>query len=111
MGFSKTSIPRYIWTDDVTAENLLVAVKDFLNAFNLKGRPFHISGESYAGVYIPFLATHMLEDISEDKVNLAGVLIGNGLTDFDTDVERSMVEFGFYHGLVSIELYNSFKRN
>jgi carboxypeptidase C (cathepsin A) len=111
VGFSKTSDPKYLWTDDVTAENLLVAVKDFLNAFNLKGRPFHISGESYAGVYIPFLATHMLEDTSEDKVNLSGVLVGNGLTDFDTDVERSMVEFGFYHGLISIELYNSFKRN
>jgi len=60
-----------------------------LNEFSeLKGRPFYISGESYAGVYIPFLATHMLDDTSFDKVNLKGVLIGNGLTDFDTDIDK-----------------------
>ena len=112
VGFSKTSNPDFLWTDDVTADNLLFAVKDFLSEFtDLEGRPFYISGESYAGVYIPFLATHMLEDTSENKVNLKGVLIGNGLTDFDTDVERSMVDFGFNHGLISIETYNSFKRN
>ena len=112
VGFSKTIDPKFLWTDDVTAENLLYAVKDFLNEFSeLKSLPFYISGESYAGVYIPFLATHILEDTSENKVNLKGVLIGNGLTDFDTDIERSMVNFGFYHGLISEETYNSFKRN
>ena len=111
VGFSTTSNPYYLWRDDDTAENLLYAVKDFLNEFNLKGREFYISGESYAGVYIPFLATHMLEDTSADKVNLKGILVGNGLTDFDTDVERSMVEFGFNHALISKETYNIFKRN
>ena len=111
VGFSKTEDPEFTWTDDVTADNLMYAIKDFLRAFNLTGREFYVSGESYAGVYIPFLATHILEDTSEDKVNLKGVLVGNGLTDFDTDVQRSMVEFGFYHGMVPIELYNSFKRN
>ena len=90
----------------------MYAVKDFLNEFNLKGRDFYISGESYTGVYIPFLATHMLEDTyTIDKVNLRGVLIVNGLTDFDTDVKRSMVEFGFYHGLISVETFDIFKRN
>ena len=108
VGFSKTSNPEYLWTDD----NLLYAVKDFLNEFDLKGRDFYISGESYTGVYIPFLATHMLEDTyTTDKVNLRGVLIVNGLTDFDTDVERCMVEFGFYHGLISVETFDIFKRN
>lgn len=112
VGFSKTVDKDFLWTDDITAENLLAGIKDFLKEFDLKDREFYISGESYAGVYIPFLATHMLEDTSTtDKVNLKGVLIGNGLTDFDTDVERSMVEFGFYHGLISAETYNSFKRN
>ena len=77
-------------------------------SFGLQGKEFYVSGESYAGVYIPTLATHILNDKSEDKVNLKGVLIGNGLTDFDTDVERSMVEFGFWHGMISIETFNLF---
>ena len=112
VGFSKTSDPHYLWYDDDTAENLLFGIKDFLNLFpDLKNREFYVSGESYAGVYIPFLAKHILQDTSYDKVNLKGVLIGNPLTEFDTDSERSMVEFGFWHGLISIETYESFKRN
>ena len=110
VGFSKTIDKKFTWNDDVTAENLLAGIKDFLHAFKLEEKEFYISGESYAGVYIPYLATHMINDDSADKVNLKGVLIGNGLTDYDTDVERSMVDFGFYHGLISIETYNIFKR-
>ena len=112
VGFSKTEDPDFLWTDDVNADNLLFALKDFFNLFeDLKNKDFYISGESYAGVYIPFLSKHILEDTSSDKVNLKGVLIGNPLTYYDTDSERSMAEFGFWHGLISIETYESFQRN
>ena len=111
VGFTKTDDPNYTWNDDDTAEHLMSAIKDFLASFEeLKQRPFYVSGESYAGVYIPFLTTHILKDTSEDKINIKGVLIGNGLTDFDTDVERSMVEFGFNHGLLSYKVYKSFQK-
>ena len=33
------------------------------------------------------------------------------MTEYDTDSERSMVEFGFWHGLITIETYEQFKRN
>ena len=57
VGFSKASDPDFLWTDDVTAENLLYGIKEFLNLFpELKSRSFYVWGESYAGVYIPFLA-------------------------------------------------------
>ena len=111
VGFSRASNPRYQWDDDKMGVNLLAAIKDFLAEFNLKGRDFYVSGESYAGVYIPTLATYILNDDSTDKVNLKGVLIGNGLTDLDTDVERSMVEFGYWHGMISTETYNLFKKH
>ena len=110
VGFSKTNNPKYEWNDDKMGENLLFAVKDFLNEYNLKNREFYISGESYAGVYIPYLATYILNDNSEDKVNLKGVLIGNGLTHFEYDIERSMVEFNFWHGLISFDTYKLYKR-
>lgn len=111
VGFSKASDRQYVWTDEVMGENLMAGIKDFIATFNLQGRDFYVSGESYAGVYIPTLATYILNDQSEDKVNLKGVLIGNGLTDFDTDVERSMAEFGFWHGLISIETFNLFEKH
>ena len=111
VGFSKIADKEFQYDDNVMKENLLVAIKDFLAEYSMIHRDFYISGESYAGVYIPSLSTAILEDTSEDKVNLKGVLIGNGLTDFDTDIERSMVEFGFWHGIISSETYKSFKRN
>lgn len=44
--------------------------------------PFHISGESYAGHYIPQFAAEILEhDAAERNFNLTSVLIGNGITD------------------------------
>ena len=111
VGFSITNDTKFVWDDELMAKNLLTAVKDFINEFNLNDRPFYISGESYAGVYIPALTYEILEDKSEDKINLKGVLIGNGLTDFDVDVERSMVDFAFYRGLVSPRTYKSYKEN
>ena len=111
VGFSKTSEPGFEWNDALMGENLLFAIKDFLQEFKLTDREFFVSGESYAGVYIPTLATYILNDQDTNKVNLKGVLIGNGLTDFDTDVERSMAEFGFWHGMISFETYDSFQRH
>ena len=111
VGFSKVNDPKFVYNDDIMGENLLFAIKDFLAEYSMKNREFYVSGESYAGVYIPTLATYMLNDNSEDKVNLKGVLIGNGLTDYDTDVERSMVEFGFWHGMISFETFNLFKKH
>ena len=111
VGFSKASNPNFNWTDDLMAENLMAGIKDFINLFNLKGIDFYVSGESYAGVYIPYLAKYILNDKSQDKINLKGILIGNGLTDFDVDVERSIVEFGFWHGLISSKTFNLFKKH
>jgi len=111
VGFSKINDPTFIYNDKIMGENLLFAIKDFLAEYSMKKREFYISGESYAGVYIPTLATYILNDNSDDKVNLKGVLIGNGLTDYDTDIERSMAEFGFWHGMISFETFELYKRH
>ena len=111
VGFSETNDTEFEWNDDLMAENLLFGVKDFINEFNLKGRPFLITGESYAGVYIPYLATYILNDDSQDKINLTGIFVGNGLTDGESDIERSMVDFAYYHGISSINTYTDFKFN
>ena len=41
----------------------------------LRGRPFYITGESYAGIYIPMLMRELEE---RGTVNLQGAAIGNG---------------------------------
>lgn len=57
---------------------------DFLEAFfhefpQYARNDFYIAGESYAGHYVPALASELLSRASD--INLKGVLIGNGLTD------------------------------
>jgi len=47
---------------------------------------FHISGESYAGHYIPIFASEILSH-KKRNINLQSILIGNGLTDGLTQYE------------------------
>ena len=47
---------------------------------------FHIAGESYAGHYIPVMASEILSH-KKRNINLKSVLIGNGLTDGLTQYE------------------------
>ena len=112
VGFSIAKDFYHNWTDVENAKNLLAAVKDFYATFSdLKGRDFYISGESYAGIFIPHLAAEILEDKSTtDKINLKGILIGNALTDPLVDYDRSLAEFGFWRGLISIETYDKFQK-
>ena len=112
VGFSTAYDLKHNWTDVENAKNLFAALKDFFNTFpELKGRKFNIAGESYAGIFIPHLASEILEDESEDKINLEGFLAANPLTDPKVDYDRSLAEFGFWRGIVSAENYNKFQKN
>ncbi|KAJ3675684.1 hypothetical protein LUZ60_004726 [Juncus effusus] len=71
------------------------------------GNPFYISGESYAGIYIPTLAAEVVKGIQEGvnpAINFKGYLIGNGVADFDYD-KNSFVPFAHGMGLISEDLY------
>jgi len=51
----------------------------------MKTRNFFISGESYGGKYLPAIASAIIDYnprvSQENKINLKGVLIGNGYVD------------------------------
>lgn len=70
---------------EVTTAAASKDVVAFLNLFfhrfpQYAKNDFHISGESYAGHYIPVLASDILS-ASNLNFNLSSILIGNGLTD------------------------------
>ncbi|RIB26731.1 peptidase S10, serine carboxypeptidase [Gigaspora rosea] len=80
----------YSYGDDVV--NTSVAASDiyaFLQLFfhqftNYTHLDFHIAGESYAGHFIPAVATEIVNNnnnASENIINLESVLIGNGLVE------------------------------
>ncbi|EXB43771.1 Serine carboxypeptidase-like 45 [Morus notabilis] len=85
-------------------DNLEFLRRWFLEFPEYKSRDFFITGESYAGHYVPQLA----QLIVESKVNfsLKGIAIGNPLLEFNTDF-NSRAEFFWSHGLISDSSYES----
>ena len=68
-------------TDKFTASTARAALQDFFNAKfpEFASNDFFITGESYAGVYIPTLSKEILDKAPE--INLVGVAVGDPCTD------------------------------
>lgn len=96
-GYSYTDNEAGYLTNQVDiGNNLFSAVKQFFQLFShLRSNGFYISGESYAGKYIPALghAIYINRNSSDlnDRINLKGVAIGNGVSD-----PIHQLEFGEY---------------
>lgn len=106
VGFSKGT--HEFLTDDVVASDNLKALLAFFEKFpEYESRDFYITGESYSGVYIPHLASKIIDHNNTPKVktriNLKGVMIGNGLTAPDLDITNATVDFAYEHGLYGFE--------
>ncbi|KAB5551679.1 hypothetical protein DKX38_008990 [Salix brachista] len=108
VGFSYSandSFYSYV-TDEITAQDNLVFLERWFGEFpEYKGRAFFITGESYAGHYVPQLAQLIVQ--SKEKFNLKGIAIGNPLLEFNTDF-NSRAEFYWSHGLISDDTYEIF---
>lgn len=100
VGFSYSDDGNYTTDDDDVARNNHLALQDFFRKFpEYSENDFFISGESYGGIYVPTLASVVLDDPS---INLKGFVVGNGLSD-DTMNDNSIVYFAYYHGLLGDE--------
>ncbi|XP_058196664.1 serine carboxypeptidase-like 20 [Rhododendron vialii] len=69
--------------------------------------PFFISGESYAGIYVPTLAHEVVKGLDAGVrpiLNFKGYMVGNGVTD-DVFDGNALVPFAHGMGLISDELF------
>ncbi|KAK8943699.1 Serine carboxypeptidase 1 [Platanthera guangdongensis] len=69
--------------------------------------PFYISGESYAGVYVPTLAAEVADGIKvgiKPSINFKGYMVGNGVADEVYD-GNALVPFAHGMGLISDDLF------
>ena len=94
--------------DDITANDNLQALLSFFKKFpKMKGKDFYVSGESYGGIYVPTLAYNIIQynkNVSESqKINLKGILVGNGVADWEFDANQATFDFAFTHHLYSYE--------
>lgn len=72
-GFSPGNITVNNETD--VASQFLGFWKNFIETFSMEGYKVYITGESYAGQYIPYIASAMLDTKNETYYNLKGVNI------------------------------------
>ncbi|XP_021277649.1 serine carboxypeptidase-like 45 [Herrania umbratica] len=111
VGFSySTDTSSYEGVDDrITARDNLVFMQNwFLKFPQYRNRSLFITGESYAGHYIPQLAELMLQFNRKDKLfNLKGIALGNPVLEFAIDF-NSRAEFFWSHGLISDSTYKMF---
>ncbi|KAL4705867.1 hypothetical protein ACJJTC_019302 [Scirpophaga incertulas] len=84
-GFSFTNDPRGYCTDQTQiGEQLYSTLIQFFQLFaELRLNKFFVTGESYAGKYVPALAytIHKSNPTARLKINLKGIAISNGLCD------------------------------
>lgn len=111
-GFSYTGFKEGYCTDEnCIGKGLYSAMSQFFTLFpDLAQNAFFITGESYAGKYIPVLAleihNHNLNG-GQDKINLKGMAIGNGFCD-----PVNQIDYGSYlyqHGLIGINQLEVFE--
>lgn len=79
---SKADVPK---SDEETAAHLYNALEAFYTKLGFETRPLYITGESYAGKYVPSIGYYILEGAAAGSITpsfqLKGIAIGNGLTD------------------------------
>ena len=51
--------------------------KNFMTTFNLTGNKVYLTGESYAGQYIPYIASYMLDQNDTEYYNVKGIQIND----------------------------------
>ena len=77
-----------------------------------------VSGESYGGIYVPYLTWQIYQNNQQAafksdllKINLGGMMVGNGATNWSFDVEPSFPATVRYFNIIPPKLYDDFESN
>ena len=94
--------------DDIVAVENFQALQDWFKKYpTFKNNDFYITGESYAGIYIPRLAEKIVDYnaqvISSKRINFKGFAVGNGVASWKYDTTEALYDFAFTHGVCSYE--------
>uniref|UniRef100_A0ACD5UIU4 Uncharacterized protein n=1 Tax=Avena sativa TaxID=4498 RepID=A0ACD5UIU4_AVESA len=108
--YSNTTADYSSSGDNRTAEDTYVFLANWMERFpEYKGRDFYVTGESYAGHYVPQLAHAILRHASP-AINLKGIMIGNAVMNHWTDY-KGTYDFYWTHALISDETADGVSKN
>ncbi|XP_072974265.1 serine carboxypeptidase 1-like [Typha angustifolia] len=111
--YSNTTSDYNASGDKRTTEDSYTFLINWLERFpEYKDRDFFITGESYAGHYIPELANAIVANNNADKtiIKLRGVAIGNAYFD-DTTNTKATYEYLWTHAMISSTVHDAIKAN
>lgn len=105
--------------DTISSQDALTALKAWYLKFpTYKTNELFISGESYAGIYVPYLAWQIYQNNLQaefnsgiESINLKGTMVGNGATDWDYDSDPSFPETVYNFNLVPKSVIDSWEKN
>jgi len=117
VGFSycDPTIPEDCTFDDMSASNdTIIALVEWFNLFpEFKKNNLSISGESYGGIYVPYLTLQVDEynknnvTNEDDKINLKTMIVGNGVTNWTYDTTPATVTELYWRSLISQQLHDN----
>lgn len=120
VGFSTADTDRDIYHNDMSqSQDALAALKEWYAIFpEYKKNDLYISGESYGGIYVPYLAWQIHQNNQQTiidsnllKINLKGFIVGNGATNWEVDISKSFPEVVFNFNIVPKSLLDTYRNN
>uniref|UniRef100_A0A7E4VI92 Carboxypeptidase n=1 Tax=Panagrellus redivivus TaxID=6233 RepID=A0A7E4VI92_PANRE len=115
VGFSYDTENHTAYTvgDDLTAQQNHDALADFFNRVQPRynNSRWFISGESYAGIYIPTVTQNVLHSIKNETFpnkNFGGIAIGNGYSNIQ-NLTNALVLWSSYHGAFGLYEWRDLK--
>lgn len=128
VGFSPWNLPngsQPVYNDMIQSEDAYAALRQWYLKFPEYGpgagngnNELFISGESYGGIYTPYLAWQIYQnnqmakmwhffDDDHIEINLKGFIVGNGATDWAYDVQPVFPELTKYFDLIPEVVYKN----
>ncbi|EIW57736.1 alpha/beta-hydrolase [Trametes versicolor FP-101664 SS1] len=87
-GFSTADSTGYVPDEDQTGEDFVGFLSNLVKVFpSLATRPLFLTGESYAGTYIPYITKHIFQT-ENPPVKLRKIAIGDGSLGSEATVEH-----------------------
>ena len=115
--YGETSADR-TFDDTTSAQDNLNVILGWYEKFpEYKSHDLYISGESYAGIYVPLASynidqynTKYAADDSVFKPKLKGFMVGNGVTDWTFDTTPAFVQLAYDEVLIEDSVFDRIQK-
>lgn len=69
--------PKLVTDENDVAAHFAGFWRNFIDTFDMHGYDVYLTGESYAGMFVPYIASHFLDQKDNDYYNVKGVQIND----------------------------------